>query len=163
MGNYIKDKDYSYQISQNLMRDDYNCPCCNNVHKLSDSKLEKFEIDREFTMRPKIGYLVRYGAFRICPKCDKRRTRTVMIPIYFIKIYAILAVVTSIIACLINFDKYGTITIGFWLGAATPLWILVWLIPNLIWLKASTFRKLDFDKCLEKNAVDWNPQYNDHE
>ena len=56
-------------------------------------------------------------------------------------------------------DKYGMVTIGFWLAAALPLWILVWLIPNLIWFKASSFRKLDFDKCLSKNAVDWNPKF----
>lgn len=77
------------------------------------------------------------------------------------KIYAILAVVTSIIACSIDFDKYGTVTIGLWLAAATPLWILVWIIPNLIWFKSSTFRSFDFDQCLSKNAVDWNPKFKD--
>ena len=46
--------------------------------------------------------------------------------------------------------------IGAWLGFATPILILVWILPTLIMYKIT--KKLDFDKALEKNAVDWFPK-----
>ncbi len=163
MGKFIKEKDYSFEIQRNAFRKEFICPCCKKSIPLNEAKLEKFELDRELVIRPKPGYLVRYGAYRLCPKCERRRDLTFMIPFRFLKIYVILAVITSIIACIIDFDHYGSVVVGFWLAAALPLWIIIWLIPNLIWWRASTFRKFDFDKCLEKNAIDWNPQFNPKE
>ncbi|MYM12196.1 hypothetical protein [Muribaculum intestinale] len=159
MAKYSHDKDYTNQISLNIQRDDFNCPCCGKPYPITEAELEKFELSREFVLQRGFRYLVRYGGYRICRKCLRRRDLTFQIPFAFLKIYAVLAVVTSIIACAIDLDKYGMVTIGFWLAAALPLWILVWLIPNLLWFKASSFRKFDFDKCLSKNAVDWNPRF----
>ena len=159
MAKYSPDKDYIIQMSLNIQRNDFNCPCCGKLQPITEAELEKFELSREFVFQRKMGYLVRYGGYRLCRKCWHKRDLTLMIPLVFLKIYAILAVLTSIIACVIDLDKYGMVTIGFWLAAALPLWILVWLIPNLIWFKASSFRNLDFDNCLSKNAVDWNPKF----
>lgn len=161
MAKYSPDKDYSNQMRQNIQRDDFNCPCCGKLHPISEAELEKFELSREYVFQPGCGYLVRYGGYRICRRCQRKRDLTFQIPFTFLKIYAVLAVVTSIIACAIDFDKYGTVTIGLWLAAATPLWILIWIIPNLIWFKSSTFRKFDFDKCLSQNVIDWNPKFKD--
>ena len=156
MGKYSKDKNYDNLIAFNATRKDYNCPCCGKSFLLSDAKLEKFELDRELVYRPKVGYRVRYGAFRVCHRCEKIRDFSISFPLAFTKIYVILAIITSIIACSIDFDKYGTVTIGAWLGFATPILILVWILPTLIMYKIT--KKLDFDKALEKNAVDWFPK-----
>lgn len=157
MAKYTPEKDYTNQMNLNIQRDDFDCPCCGKRFPITEAELEKFELSREFVFQRKFGYLIHYGGYRICGKCWRRRDLTFKIPFVFLKIYAVLAVLTSIIACAIDLDKYGMVTIGFWLAAALPLWILVWLIPNLLWFNTSSFRKLDFDKCLSKNAIDWNP------
>jgi uncharacterized membrane protein (DUF485 family) len=117
--------------------------------------LERFELDREIVYRPKLGYKVRYGAYRVCSRCDKKRNFSISFPIIFTKIYIITAIITSIIACCINFDKYGTVTIGAWLGLATPVLILIWLLPTFVMHKVT--KKIDFDKALSNNAIDWFP------
>lgn len=100
---------------------------------------------------------LKVGHLRPCPRCEKIRDFSITFPIIFTKIYVVLAIITSIIACCINFDKYGTVTIGAWLGLATPVLILVWILPTLIMYKIT--KKLDFDKALENNAVDWSPNF----
>ena len=111
MGKYSKDKNYDNLIAFNATRKDYNCPCCGKSFLLSDAKLEKFELDRELVYRPEVEYRVRYGAFRVCHRCEKIRDFSISFPLAFTKIYVILAIITSIIACSIDFDKYGTVTI----------------------------------------------------
>ena len=155
MAKYSKEKNYDNLIAFNATRKDYNCPCCGKSFLLSDAKLEKFELDRELVLRPKVRYMVRYGAFRVCHRCEKIRNFSITFPLAFTKIYVISAVITSIIACSIDFDKYGTVTIGAWLGFATPILILVWFLPTLIMYKIT--KRIDFDNALEKNAVDWYP------
>lgn len=85
----------------------------------------------------------------------KKRNFSISFPIIFTKIYIITAIITSIIACCINFDKYGTVTIGAWLGLATPVLILIWLLPTFVMHKVT--KKIDFDKALSNNAIDWFP------
>ncbi len=157
MSKYSKDKNYDALIAFNATRKDYNCPYCGKSFLLSEVKLERFELDREIVFRPKIGYRIRYGAYRVCARCDKKRKFSVSFPMTFTKVYIITAIMTSIVACCINFDKYGTVTIGAWLGLATPVLILVWLLPTLIMFKIT--KKLDFDKALANNAVDWFPNF----
>ena len=155
MAKYSKERNYDNQIALNATRKDYNCPCCGKSFLILDAKLERFELDREIVYRPKLGYKVRYGAFRVCSRCDKKRNFSISFPIIFTKIYIITAIITSIIACCINFDKYGTVTIGAWLGLATPVLILIWLLPTFVMHKVT--KKIDFDKALSNNAIDWFP------
>lgn len=155
MAKYSKERNYDNQIALNATRKDYNCPCCGKSFLILDAKLERFELDREIVYRPKLGYKVRYGAYRACSRCDKKRNFSISFPIIFTKIYIITAIITSIIACCINFDKYGTVTIGAWLGLATPVLILIWLLPTFVMHKVT--KKIDFDKALSNNAIDWFP------
>ena len=159
MGKYSSQKNYDHLISLNALRKDFECPCCGKHFLISEAQLEKFEISREMTFYPKLGYIIHYGGYRLCKKCHRRREMSLNIPLNIGKYGLILAVVSIIVTSIIDFDKYGSIMLGFWLLSATPLWFLAWLIPNLIWLKASTFRTFDFDKNLSKNAVDWNPRF----
>lgn len=155
MAKYSKERNYDNQIALNATRKDYNCPCCGKSFLILDAKLERFELDREIVYRPKLGYKVRYGAYRVCSRCDKKKKLLISFPIIFTKIYIITAIITSIIACCINFDKYGTVTIGAWLGLATPVLILIWLLPTFVMHKVT--KKIDFDKALSNNAIDWFP------
>ena len=155
MAKYSKERNYDNQIALNATRKDYNCPCCGKSFLILDAKLERFELDREIVYRPKLGYKVRYGAYSVCSRCDKKRNFSISFPIIFTKIYIITAIITSIIACCINFDKYGTVTIGAWLGLATPVLILIWLLPTFVMHKVT--KKIDFDKALSNNAIDWFP------
>lgn len=155
MAKYSKERNYDNQIALNATRKDYNCPCCGKSFLILDAKLERFELDREIVYRPKLGYKVRCGAYRVCSRCDKKRNFSISFPIIFTKIYIITAIITSIIACCINFDKYGTVTIGAWLGLATPVLILIWLLPTFVMHKVT--KKIDFDKALSNNAIDWFP------
>lgn len=155
MADYSRERNYDNQVAFNATRKDYNCPCCGKSFLISNVKLEKFELDREIVYWPKFGYRIRYGVYRICPHCEKIRNFSISFPIIFTKIYIIIAIISSIIACCINFDKYGTVTIGAWLGLATPVLLLVWLLPTLVMFKKT--KKIDFDKALSSNAVDWSP------
>lgn len=155
MADYSRERNYDKQVGLNATRKDYNCPCCGKSFLISNVKLEKFELDREIVFWAKLGYRIRYGAYRICPHCEKIRNFSISFPIIFTKIYIITAIITSIIASCINFDKYGMVTIGAWLGLTTPILLLVWLLPTLVMFKKT--KKIDFDKALSGNAVDWNP------
>lgn len=155
MAEYSKERNYDNQITLNATRKDYTCPCCGKSFLLTEVRLERFELNREIVLRPSFGYRVRYGAYRVCPICDKKRNFSILFPINFTKGYIIIAIITSIIACCINFDKYGTVTMGAWLGFATPVLGLVWILPTLVMYKIT--KKIDFDKALSNNAVDWFP------
>lgn len=159
MAQYSKDKNYDDIKFINAQRKEFECPCCGKHILISDAELEKFELSREFTLFPTSGYIVHYGGYRLCKKCHRRRERSFDIPLKIGKYGLILAVISIIVASVIDWVKYGSMMLGFWLLIATPLWILAWLIPNLIWFKASSFRTFDFDKNLSKNAVDWNPRF----
>ena len=74
MAKYSKERNYDNQIALNATRKDYNCPCCGKSFLILDAKLERFELDREIVYRPKLGYKVRYGAYRVCSRCDKKET-----------------------------------------------------------------------------------------
>lgn len=73
MAKYSKERNYDNQIALNATRKDYNCPCCGKSFLILDAKLERFELDREIVYRPKLGYKVRYGAYRVCSRCDKKK------------------------------------------------------------------------------------------
>ena len=87
MAKYSHDKDYTNQISLNIQRDDFNCPCCGKPYPITEAELEKFELSREFVLQRGFRYLVRYGGYRICRKCLRRRDLTFQIPFAFLKIY----------------------------------------------------------------------------
>ena len=89
MAKYSKERNYDNQIALNATRIDYNCPCCGKLYLLSNVKLERFELDREIVYWPKFGYRVKYGAYRICPRCDKKRNFSNSFPIIFTIIYII--------------------------------------------------------------------------
>ena len=157
MGNYSKDKDYSQYFNANKNRKDFECPICGKSCKISDAFLEEFELTREFTTYPRPGYNITKCAYRLCPKCGSHKEATWDIPIKLLKIFGILAAISIIIGCLMGFDKYGSYVLGFWLVIGTPLYILIWLIPNLLFWR--THKKWDFDYALPRNAIEWNPRY----
>lgn len=157
MGNYSKDKDYTSFFNANIDRDDFDCPICGKSCKISDAYLEEFELTREFTTYPRPGYNVTKCAYRLCPKCGWRKDATLNIPLKLLKIFGILAIVSIIIGSIINFNKIGVYVLGGWLMIGTPLYILIWLIPNLLFWR--THKKWDFDYALPRNAIEWNPRY----
>lgn len=159
MAKYSKEANYADKVAANIVRDDYNCPCCGRKYKLSDCKLEKVELFRETVVFPRLGTMITYAGYRMCPKCFYRRELTFKLPFRLGIIFVIIAVISTVAAFCINPDKYGLSTLGLWMLIATPLWIICWLVPNLIFWRASTFRNIDFDKALDNNAVDWHPHF----
>lgn len=133
MGKYSKEKNYDNLIAFNVTRKEYKCPCCGKTYLLANCKLEKFELFRELVFNRRVETHIRYAGYRLCPKCFKRRELTFTIPLRVGVILLILAVITSVIAFCIDPHKYGLTTLGFWLAFATPIWIILWMVPNIIY------------------------------
>lgn len=159
MGKYNPDNSYEKEQSINALRKDFVCPCCGKSFLLSDAILEKIELSREYTLHPSPGYIIRYGGYRICEKCHRRRAWTTMRPITIIKYSALLAILSIVIAFIIDADKYGFTVLGLWMIIATPLTILSFVIPHIVFYKY--IKSFDFDKNLSNNAVDWFPRFTD--
>lgn len=160
MGKYNPDNSYEKEQSINSLRKDFVCPCCGKNFLLYEARLEKFELSREYTLHPSPGYLIRYGAYRICENCHRRRELATMLPITIIKYSALLAILSTVIAFIIDADKYGFTVLGLWMIIATPLTILSFVIPYTLFHKYT--KSFDFDKSLSYNAVDWFPRFTDN-
>ena len=160
MGKYNPDNCYEKEQAINAQRKDFVCPCCEKNFLLSEARLEKFELSREYVLHPSPGYLIRFGGYRICEKCHRRRSWTTMLPITIIKYSALLAILPTVIAFIIDADKYGFTVLGLWMIIATPLTILSFVIPYTLFHKYT--KSFDFDKNLSNNAVDWFPLFTDN-
>ena len=55
MGKYSNEKNYDKERALNAQRKDFEYPCCGKHFPLSEAKLEKFELYREYTFFPKPG------------------------------------------------------------------------------------------------------------
>ena len=162
MGKYSKEKNYDKERAMNAQRKDFECPCCGKNIPLSEAKLEKFELYREYTFFPKPGYLVHYGGYRICKTCLRKRNFLEDLPFKIIKYGFIIALIATLVALIIDYKEYGLMTYGFWsillcstFGAV--LVILPFVIVYTIFYKYT--KSFDFDRNLKKNAVDWFPQF----
>ena len=159
MAKYNAEKNYDKERTLNSQRKDFECPCCGKHYPLSEAELEKFELYRKITLRPSPGYLVYYGGYRLCPKCYRRRDWSITLPFTILKYGVIIAIISIIVAFIIDSEKYGLVILGGWLAIGTPLFILSFIIPYTVFHKYS--KSFDFDKNLKKNAVDWNPKFKD--
>ena len=154
MADFSKSKDYSQIIDQNAVRDEFVCPCCGKSIPVTSSAYEEFELYRERVFSPRIGYNIYKAAYRVCPKCKWKLNATLGIPRRIFIIAIILSILSIIITSIIDFNNIGVYVIGFWLFIATPLNLLVWLLMFVLFWKQN--KKIDFDKALNNNAVEWN-------
>ena len=160
---YNNDNIYIPIIENNSCRKEFNCPCCNETLIIEHGVVDKdCAITKPYFHSGKINKS-NIGYFRLCPKCVKRRRFGNKLQFFFMGIFVILLLLAclSMLATFIFSNKlpeWFTTTLGcliLFLGVPSGFMLALSIVIGHIIFKTG---RIDFDKALDRNAIEWtNP------